>query len=94
MKGQAKALIPALIGIAILLLTGISGIFLPPGEQQATFTASRTVSPEKGRRAMSGAAIRSDADTAALQTYRDVAADMAIDLQSPPQYVIAKADME
>jgi len=94
MKGQAKALIPALIGIAILLLTGISGIHLPPGEQQATSTASQEVSPEKGRREMLGAAIRSDADTAALQTYGAVAADMAKDLQRPPKYVIAKAGKE
>ena len=91
MKGQAKALIPALIGIAIL--TGISGVFLPTGEQPATATMSPAASSEKGQRSLLGAAIRSDADTAALQTYRDVAADMATDLQRPPKYMTAKADM-
>lgn len=102
MNGQAKVLIPALIGIAILLLTGISGVFQPPGEQQATFTASQAVSPGEGRREMLGAAFRSEADTAALQTSMDVAADLAIDLQTAPQQMprqtprrmIAKADME
>lgn len=93
MKGQAKALIPALIGIAILLLTGISGVFLPTGEQSGTATMSKAASPEKGRREILSAAIRSDADTAALQTYRDVAADIATDLQRPPKYMTAKADM-
>ena len=92
MQGKAKALVPALIGIAILLLTGISGVFLQPGEQQVTFTVSQAVTPEKGQRQNLDAAIRSDADKAALQTYMDVAADMATDLQRPPQYVIARAD--
>ena len=35
MNGQAKVLIPALIGIITLLLTGVTGIRLLPGEQQA-----------------------------------------------------------
>jgi len=92
MKGKAKALVPASIGIAILLLIGISGIFLRPGQQHATFTVSQAVTPEKGQRQNLDAVIRSDANKAALQTYMDVAADMATDLQRPPRYVIAQAD--
>jgi len=94
MKGQAKALIPASIGIAILLLTGISGVVLKPGEQQATYTASQSVDPDQGRNEMLGAAFRSSADTAALQTSADVAADLAIDLRRAPGNVVAKADIE
>lgn len=93
MKGQAKVLIPALIGIAILLLTGISGIALKPGEQ-ATHTASRSVDPDKGRNEMLGAAFRSSADKAVLQTSAEVAADLAIDLSRAPGNVVAKADMD
>lgn len=92
MKGKAKALVPASIGIAVLLLVGISGVFLQPGTQQATFTVIQPVTAETGQHQNLDAAIRSDADKAALQTYMDVAADMATDLQRPPQYVIAQAD--
>jgi hypothetical protein len=94
MKGTTKALISASMGIAILLLIGISGVFLKSGEPQVTFTVSQPVSPAKGQHQNLDAAIRSDADKAALQTYMDVAADMATDLQRPPQYVIAKADTQ
>jgi hypothetical protein len=93
MKGQAKALIPALIGIAILLLTGISGVFLPTGERPATSTMSQAAGPEQGQREILSAAIRSEANTAALQAYRNVAADIATDLQRPPKYMISKAGM-
>ena len=92
MNGKTKALISASTGIAALLLTGISGIFWEAGEQQVIFTVSQTVTPQKGQRQSMDAAIRNDADTAALETYMDVAADMATDLQRPPQYVIAQAD--
>lgn len=92
MKGKAKALIPASIGIAILLLAGVSGVLWQPDEEQVTFTVSQAAGSAKGQRQNMDAAIRSDADQAALQTYMDVAADMATDLQRPPQYVIAQAD--
>jgi hypothetical protein len=92
MKGKVKALVPASIGIAILLLIGISGVILQPGTKQATFTVSHVATANSGQRQNLDAAIRSDADKAALQTYMDVAADMATDLQRPPQYVIAQAD--
>lgn len=92
MKGKTKALIPASIGIAILLLAGISGVLLQPAEEQVTFTVSQVASPAKGQSQNLDATIRSDADQAALQTYMDVAADMATDLQRPPRYVIAQAD--
>jgi len=92
MKGQTKALISASIGIASLLLIGISGVFLQPGAQQVTFTVSQAATPLTGKRHTLDATIRRDADKAALQTYLDVAADMATDLQRPPTYVIAQAD--
>lgn len=93
MKGQAKALIPALIGIAILLLTGISGEFFPSGERQATTTANSAAGSAVQKCATPCTSLRSAADKAALQTYSDVAEAMATDLRSPG-YLVAQADLD
>ena len=93
MNGQAKALIPALIGIITLLLTGITGIKLVPGEQQAIQIAeTRAITQEAYSRQELGTAIRDGADAAALQTGIGVAADLAVELKHVPANVIAMSE--
>jgi hypothetical protein len=90
MNGQAKALIPALIGIITLLLTGITGMQLVPGEQQTISIAeTRAITLEAKSRQTLGTAISDAANAAALQTQIDVAADLAVALKSNPPTLFA-----
>ncbi|MBS94899.1 MAG: hypothetical protein CL799_10705 [Chromatiales bacterium] len=92
MKGQAKALIPALIGIITLLLTGITGGISTPGEQQAINIAeTRAVTIEQYRNQELGAAFRMEADAAARQTGLSIAADLAVTLKGNAAPTLAAA---
>ena len=94
MNGQAKALIPALIGIITLLLTGITGIQLVPGEQQAISIAeTRAITLEAESRQALGTAIRDEANAVVLQTQIDVAEDLAVELKRTPPTLFAHQDV-
>ena len=93
MNGQAKALIPASIGIITLLLTGIMGISYLPGEQQAIQIAeTRAITLEAHGRQTLATAFREGADAAALQTEIGVAADLAVELKHVPATLITMSD--
>ena len=91
MKGQAKVLIPALIGIAILLLAGITGNNLPRVRQAKEIMEARAVTLEDYRRQELGTAFRTDADAAARDMGINIAADLAIELKHQPSRVVAQA---
>jgi len=92
MNGQAKVLIPALIGIFTLLLTGITGISFLPGEQQAIQIAeTRAITLEAQNRQVLGTAFRSGADAAARQIEVVTAADLAIELKHVPVLLVAQS---
>ena len=83
MNGQAKALIPALIGIITLLLTGITGCVNTPGEQQAFAIAeTRAVTLEQYRHQELETAFRAEANKAVRHTGLSIAADLAVGLKS------------
>lgn len=93
MKGQAKALIPALSGIITLLLAGITGCISTPGEQQAINIAeTRAVTIEQCRHQELGAAFRMEADAAARQTGLSIAADLAVELKLNAVPTLATAE--
>ena len=91
MKGQAKVLIPALIGISILLLAGITGTHLPRVRQATEIAETRAVTLEDYRRQELGAEFRTDADTAAHEMGLNVAADLTIELKPQPSALVAQA---
>lgn len=94
MNGQAKILIPAVFGIITLLLAGITGILVTPGEQQAIKIAeTRAVTLEQYRHQELGAAFRMEAAKAVQEMERNIAADLAVDIGSisSPQLVAADA---
>ena len=91
MKGQAKVLIPALIGIAILLLAGITGNNLPRVRQATQIAETRAVTLEDHRRQELGAEFRTDADAAAREMGLNVAADLTIELKHQPSALVAKS---
>ena len=91
MNGQAKALIPASIGIITLLLTGITGIRIVPGEQQAIQIAeTRAITVEARAHQELASAFRDSADSAATQMGEDVAADLAVRLERPLPALVAQ----
>ena len=93
MNGQAKVLIPTLIGIITLLLTGITGISFLPGEQQAIQIAeTRAITLEQQSHQVLATAFRDDADTAALQMEIGIAEDLAVELKHVPANMVAAAD--
>lgn len=93
MKGQAKALIPALTGIITLLLTGIAGCVCTPGEQQATNIAeTRAVTIEEYRNQVLGAEFRMEADEVVRQTEKRIAAELKAELKVNAVPALAAAD--
>jgi hypothetical protein len=91
MKGQAKVLIPALIGIAILLLAGITGNKLPRVRQATEIAETRAITLENYRHQELGMAFRADADTAAREMGLNIAADLTVELKHQPSRVVAQA---
>ena len=93
MNGQTKALIPALIGIITLLLTGIAGTLVLPGEQQAIQIAeTRAITLEQKSHQELATAFREDAEAAAVQTSMDIAADLAVELRHSPAVLTAMSE--
>jgi hypothetical protein len=93
MKGQAKAMIPALIGIVPLLLAGITGFVNSSGGQQTTAIAeTRAVTLEEHQRMQLGDSVRADAEAAADALFDDVAADLSVGLTYSPTLLIASSD--
>ena len=93
MNGQTKALIPASIGIIILLLTGITGMQFVSGEKQATRIAeTRAITMEAQSRQALTTAFREGANKAVLQTEIDIAADLAVELKHAPLMLTAHQD--
>jgi len=93
MNGQAKAVIPALIGIVPLLLAGITGYVNSSGEQQATNIAeTRAMTIEQHQRAQLADAVRADAKVAARELSDDVVADLSVKLTAAPSLLIAASD--
>ena len=92
MKSQAKALIPALIGIGSLLLAGVTGLDLPRVRQATEIAETRAVTLETYNRQSLGSAFRTDADAAARDVGNSIAADLAVELKhQPPTAVVAQA---
>lgn len=95
MKGQARAMIPALIGIAPLLLAGITGYVNSSGGQQATHIAAISKVTEGQRLRMELAdSIHTDARLAAEEIRDSVTADLAVKLTRTPSRLMALADAE
>ncbi len=93
MKGQAKALIPALIGITPLLLAGITGYVKSSGEQQTTRIADGgTVLVGKHQSMALADSVRADARAAAQELSDSVAADLAIELTRSPSMLVAASE--
>lgn len=94
MKGQAKALIPALIGIAPLLLAGITGYVKSSGEPQAThIAAASTVTDEQRLRMDLADSFRADAEAAAKDMHDSVAEDLAVKLTYTPSLLVAASTL-
>ena len=92
MNGQARALIPAVIGILPLLLAGITGFVNSSGEQQITDIAETyAVTAEQHQRMNLADSVRADAECAANKLGDDVVADLAIELTHTPSYLIASS---
>jgi len=93
MKGQAKAMIPALIGITPLLLAGITGYVISSGGQQATqIAATRAVTHAEYSRSHLADTFRADATQAAKELSDSVAADLAIDLTRTSSLLLAASE--
>ena len=93
MKGQAKAMIPALIGITPLLLAGITGYVISSGGQQATqIAATRAVTHEEQPLMHLTDSFRTDAMQAAKELGDGVAADLAIDLTRTSSLLLAASE--
>lgn len=91
MIGQKRALIPVAIGIA-LLLTGISGYLVTPGEKQATAIAEHyAVTTSKQEPLDLTGQFRADADAAARQTGAEIAADLRGELRRKSEMLAAEA---
>ncbi|MGI9292084.1 MAG: hypothetical protein ACR2QG_12520 [Gammaproteobacteria bacterium] len=90
MNSQAKAVIPALIGIITLLLAGATGIDLPRVRQATVIAETRAVTLEDYSHQALGSAFRADADNAVRDMSAGIAADLALDLKHQPSVVIAQ----
>ena len=89
MNGQVKAAIPALIGITVLLLAGLSGIDLPRTRQAEAVAETRAVTLDDYRRQSLATAFRADAEHAARDMGAIVAADLAVELKAKPSVSVA-----
>jgi len=89
MKGQLRALIPAVIGIAPLLLAGIVGYVQNPGEQPATDSETRTHAYTDSQQLTLAEQMRSGADVAATQIAVTIAADLALEVENKPVNQVA-----
>jgi len=95
MKGQARAMIPALIGITPLLLAGITGYVISSGGQQNTNIAeTRAVTFEQHQRMGLANSVRADAKAAAKEISDNVAAELVIELTHTPSMLLAVSDAE
>jgi len=93
MKGQAKALIPALIGITPLLLAGITGYVNSSGGQQTTAIAeTRALTAEQQQRMVLADAVHDGAESAAMHLSEEVAADLTVELTVTPSLLIASSN--
>ncbi len=93
MKGQARAMIPALIGITPLLLAGITGYVNSSGGQQNTDIAeTRAVTYEQHKRMELANSVRADAKAAAKELCDNVAAELSIELTHMPTVLLAVSD--
>ena len=91
MNSQAKALIPALIGITALLLAGVTGTDLPRVRQASVVAETRAVTLDDYRHQELSDAFRDDADAAARDMGLSIAADLAVELKHQPSVVTANA---
>jgi len=94
MKGQAKAVIPALIGIVPLLLAGIMGYMNGSGEQITNIAETYAVTFETHQRMELADSVRADAETAANKLSSEVVADLAVELTYTPSLLVASSDAE
>lgn len=95
MKGQIRAMIPALIGITPLLLAGITGYVNSSGGQQNTNIAeTRAVTYEQHQRMELENSVRADAKVAAKELCENVAADLVIELTHTPTVLLAVSDAD
>jgi hypothetical protein len=90
MNRQAKALIPALIGIVILLLVGITGVDLPRVRQATAIAETRAVTLEHYSNQVLGTAFRNEADASVREMNADIAAELAMELKQQPAVVVAQ----
>ena len=90
MKGQAKILIPALVGIVTLLLAGVMGIDMPR-VRQATVIAETVAIPQSENALTLDTEFRADADAAAREMGLSIAADLAVELKHQPSIKVANA---
>ena len=92
MKGQIRALIPAFIGIAPLLLAGTMGYLQNPGAEQTTnIAATSAVLPAEQHILVLDKAMQADAEAAANELSDTVAAELASELQRRPLARLALA---
>jgi hypothetical protein len=91
MKGQIRAMIPAFIGIAPLLLAGTMGYLQNPGAEQTTIAETRAYLPAAAQTVVLHTAMQADAAAAADEVRAAVAADLAIELQRKPLARLALA---
>jgi hypothetical protein len=90
MKGQAKTLIPVLLGIVTLLLAGVMGIQMPRVRQATEIAETRAVL--LGENALElDTAFRTEADAAVRDMGMSIVADLAVDLKHQPSIKIASA---
>ena len=95
MKGQARALIPALVGIVPLLLAGITGFVSSSGEQQINTIAETTaVTAEQHVRNELADSVRAGADVAAVKLGNDIVADLTVELTHTPSFLIASSEAD
>lgn len=92
MKGQTRALIPGLIGIAPLLLAGIMGYLQNPGADEATtVAATRALTPAAQHRLVLDTAMQDGAKEAANAMSITVASDLSRQLKRKQPAVLALA---
>jgi hypothetical protein len=90
MKGQAKILIPAAIGILTLLLAGLMGIDMPRVRQATEIAETRAVL-NGGNALALDTAFRADADNAARSMGMSITGDLVVELKHQPSIKIASA---
>lgn len=92
MKGQIKALIPGIIGIAPLLLAGTMGYIQNPGAEQAiNIATTHAVTPAAQRHLVLDTAMQNGAHEAANAMSNRVARDLSRQLERKQPAVLANA---